>query len=169
MDVLLYKFLSRLTEVISLMCICNICDSSHGRASGYPDWCFSWHLSTTTRWNLTFSALKRPQPPSSNCKYLSFLHIFFDIEQSLPSVQFQEITHKSGMFIAGFALMFQKLWRLQGHSSEIKWKITMSLTSTATVANTWTSCQQKVSICNSKIKTESMIPINRCMIIVSWY
>jgi len=75
---------------------------------------------------------------------------FFDIEQSLPLVQFQEITHTSGMFIAGFSLMFQKLWRLQGHCSEIKWIITMSVTRTATVANTWISWQQKVSICKVK-------------------
>jgi hypothetical protein len=71
----------------------------------------------------------------------------------LPLVQLQEMTHTSGMLIAGFSLMFQKLWSLQGHSSEVKWIITMSVTSTATVANTWMSCQQKVStcICNSEM------------------
>jgi len=94
---------------------------------------------------------------------------FFVKQKSLPLVQFQEIAHTSGMFIAGFALLFQKLWRLQGHSSEIKWILAMSVASTARGANTWTSCQQKVSICNSEIKTESMLSLNRCMFIVIRY
>ena len=45
------------------VCVCKIPDPNCGRATGYPDWCFSWISSTTTRWNLTLGALNMLHPP----------------------------------------------------------------------------------------------------------